>query len=101
MVKQEFSDTGLVLVSTTDDEGVQEKVLAVLAPFTITIIDLQKIQLRGRIILGILIGLDLAHAPAISADIDAFSQESGIDAAFDWEPDFLESAQVSQRDKAQ
>jgi phosphoserine phosphatase len=91
MVKQEFSNTGLVLVSTADKQGVQEEVLAVLAPFTITIIEIQRIQLRGRLILGILIGLDLAHASAIAADIDAFSQESGIDAAFDYDPDYLQS----------
>jgi predicted amino acid-binding ACT domain protein len=84
MTAPKFTVTGLVLVSATNEPGVEEKVLAVLEPFTIEINEIQRIALRGRLIIGILIGFDPVHAPAIEADINAFSENSGIDAAFDY-----------------
>ena len=87
MTKREFSDTGLMLVSTKDEDQVEGQVLALLSPFAISIIDIAKIQMRGRLIMGIHIGLDLAHAHAIADDLEAFSNETGIDIAFDFEPE--------------
>lgn len=76
--------TGLILLSTRDQGGVEELLQAVLAPFTLEILEVQRIALRGRLILGMLIAFDPAHALAIESDINDFSQRSGIDVAMDF-----------------
>lgn len=76
--------TGLILLSTRDQGGVEESLRAVLAPFTLEILEVQRIALRGRFILGMLIAFDPAHALAIDSDINHFSQRSGIDVAMDF-----------------
>ncbi len=76
--------TGLVLLSAPDKEGIEESLREVLAPFTLEILEVQRIALRGRLILGLLIAFDPAHANAISSDINEFSQNSGIDVALDF-----------------
>lgn len=84
MPANRFEFTGLILLSGADSDGVEESLLAVLTPFTIEIQDIQRIRLRGRIIIGVLIGLDPAHANAIADDIEQFSQTSGLDVAVDF-----------------
>ena len=79
-----YQFTGLILLSTENKEGVEESLIAVLEPFTLEIREVQKIALRGRLIIGMLIALDPAHAPAVSEDIDAFSLRTGIDVAIDF-----------------
>ena len=76
--------TGLILLSTVDRNGVEESLREVLAPFTLEILEVQQIRLRGRLILGTLIAFDPAHALAIDSDINDFSQRSGIDVALDF-----------------
>ena len=76
--------TALILLSSKDSPGVEESLLAVLEPFTLKMIELQKIALRGRLILGLLIACDPAHVLAIEEDINAFSESSGIDMAIDF-----------------
>ena len=76
--------TGLILLSTVDQDGVEDSLREVLAPFTLEILEVQRIRLRGRLILGMLIAFDPAHAFAIDGDINDFSQRSGIDVALDF-----------------
>ena len=76
--------TALILLSSKDSPGVEESLLAVLEPFTLKMIELQRIALRGRLILGLLIACDPAHVLAIEEDINAFSESSGIDMAIDF-----------------
>jgi len=76
--------TGLILLSSADIPGVEDSLRAVLAPFTLDILEVQKIALRGRLILGFLIAFDPAHAHAIEDDINEFSESSGIDVALDY-----------------
>ena len=76
--------TGLILLSTGDQNRVEESLRAVLEPFSLEILEVQRIALRGRLILGMLITFDLAHAQAINADINEFSQRTGIDVALDF-----------------
>lgn len=76
--------SGLVLLSTVDKAGVEESLRAVLAPFALEIHDVQRIALRGRLIIGMLISFDPAHAHAIHDDINEFSRSSGIDVALDF-----------------
>lgn len=76
--------TGLVLLSSVNTPGIEELLREVLAPFTLEIVEVQRITLRGRLILGMLISFDPAHGDAISNDIDEFSQKTGIDVALDY-----------------
>ena len=84
MPASEYQFTGLILLSTEDKPGIEESLRLVLEPFTLEIREVQKIALRGRLILGMLIALDPAHASAVADDIDAFSLSSGIDVAIDY-----------------
>ncbi|MEJ0014623.1 MAG: ACT domain-containing protein [Actinomycetota bacterium] len=79
-----YQFTGLILLSSDDKPGVEESLRAVLEPFSLEIQEIQRIALRGRLIIGILIALDPAHAPAIEEDINAFSLSSGLDVAIDF-----------------
>ena len=76
--------SGLILLSSVDKAGVEESLLAVLAPFSLHIIETQRIALRGRLIIGMLISFDPAHARAIAEDINEFGSASGIDIALDY-----------------
>ena len=84
MPASQYQFTGLILLSTDDKPGVEESLRSVLDPFTLEIREVQKIALRGRLILGILIALDAAHASAVADDIAAFSLQTGIDVAIDF-----------------
>lgn len=84
MASTSYEFTGLILLSSDDNPGVEESLREVLAPFTLEIREVQKIALRGRLILGFLISCDPAHAGAIEADLSAFSESSGIDVAIDF-----------------
>ena len=76
--------TALILLSSSNTPGVEESLRAVLEPFTLKIKEVQRIALRGRLILGFLIACDPAHVLAIEADINVFSESSGIDVAIDF-----------------
>lgn len=84
MALKETDATALILLSCPDRPGVEESLKEVLKPFTLQIIGNQQIALRGRLILGILISCDRAHLFAIEADLNAFSENSGIDVAIDY-----------------
>ncbi|HEY4899032.1 MAG TPA: ACT domain-containing protein [Candidatus Nanopelagicaceae bacterium] len=84
MPTTQYQFTGLILLSANDKPGIEESLRAVLEPFTLEIREVQKIALRGRLILGVLIALDPAHASAVADDIDAFSRRSGLDVAIDY-----------------
>lgn len=84
MASSSYQCTGLILLSTKDEPGIEESLREVLAPFTLEIRAVQRINLRGRLIIGMLIACDPAHAGAIQNDIDAFSLSSGIDVAIDY-----------------
>ena len=84
MASNSYEFTGLILLSSGDRPGIEESLREVLAPFTLEIREVQKIELRGRFILGMLIACDPAHAVAIADDISTFSVNSGIDVAIDY-----------------
>ncbi len=57
--------TGLILVSGKDKPGITENLMKTLSEFMITIIDIEQIVIRGRLLLTVLINLDEGHAEAI------------------------------------
>ncbi len=76
--------TGLILISGVDAPGVTQALFAALEPFSITILDIEQVVIRGRLILTTLISLDPAHASAIEADLVEATSKLGLDLAIDF-----------------
>jgi len=76
--------TGLILISGVDAPGVTQALFAALEPFSISILDIEQVVIRGRLILTTLIALDPAHASAIEADLIETTDRLGLDLAIDF-----------------
>ena len=76
--------TGLILISGVDAPGVTQALFAALEPFSITILDIEQVVIRGRLILTVLIALDPAHASAIEADLIETTEKLDLDLAIDF-----------------
>lgn len=81
MDKQSAYYTGLILVSGEDRPGITEALFSALAPFSLTIIDIEQVVIRSRLILTILISLDRAHAQAIEDDLNEKAESLDLDIA--------------------
>jgi len=77
--KSEF--TGLILVSGIDTPGITQALFDSLAPFAITVLDIEQVVIRERLILTVLISLNPAHAEAIDEDLQLCGQRLGVDIA--------------------
>lgn len=77
--EQQF--TGLILVSGVDSPGITEALFEALSPFAVTILDIQQVVIRGRLILTVLISLSPGHAKSIEADLDECATRLGVDIA--------------------
>ena len=76
--------TGLILISGVDAPGVTQALFATLEPFSVTILDIEQVVIRGRLILTTLIALDPAHASAIEMDLIETTNKLGLDLAIDF-----------------
>jgi phosphoserine phosphatase len=81
MDKQSAQYTGLVLVSGEDRPGITEALFSVLAPFSLSIVDIEQVVIRSRLILTILITLDKVHAKAVEEDLNAQGEILNLDIA--------------------
>ena len=81
MDKQSAYYTGLILVSGEDRPGITEALFSTLSPFSLTIIDIEQVVIRSRLILTILISLDRAHASAIESDLNEKAASLDLDIA--------------------
>ena len=73
--------TGVILVSGIDSPGITQSLFDTLAPFAITVLDIEQVVIRERLILTVLIALNPAHAQSIEEDLDACAQKLGVDIA--------------------
>jgi len=73
--------TGLILVSGIDTPGITQALFETLAPFAITVLDIEQVVIRERLILTILISLNPAHADAIDQDLTSCAAQLGVDIA--------------------
>jgi phosphoserine phosphatase len=73
--------TGLILLSGIDSPGITKALFSTLSPFAITILDIEQIVIRERLILTVLISLNPAHASAIEADLTACGADLSVDIA--------------------
>jgi len=81
MDKEREYFTGLILVSGEDRPGITEALFDTLAPFSMTIMDIEQVVIRSRLILTILISLDRAHASAIEEDLNERASSLELDIA--------------------
>jgi len=81
MNKQSEYYTGLILVSGEDRPGITEALFSTLSPFSLTIMDIEQVVIRSRLILTILISLDRAHASAIETDLNDKAASLDLDIA--------------------
>jgi phosphoserine phosphatase len=73
--------TGLILLSGVDKPGITEGLFETLAPFAVTILDIEQVVIRERVILTVLLAVNPAHAKAIEEDLDECSKRLGVDIA--------------------
>ena len=73
--------TGLILVSGVDSPGITRALFETLAPFAVTILDIEQVVIRERLILTALISLNPDHAQAIEADLNECAQVLYVDIA--------------------
>jgi len=78
------SFTGLILVSGEDRPGITEKLMSNLAQFSVTILDIEQLIIRDRLLLTVLISLDEAHSQALVDDLNLLQNEIGLDIAVDF-----------------
>lgn len=73
--------TGLILVSGIDSPGITQALFETLAPFAITVLDIEQVVIRERLILTVLVDLNPDHSQAIEEDLDACAERLGVDIA--------------------
>ena len=76
--------TGLILISGVDAPGVTQALFATLEPFSVKVLDIEQVVIRGRLILTTLIALDPAHASAIETDLIETTNKLELDLAIDF-----------------
>jgi len=73
--------TGLILLSGIDTPGITQVLFETLAPFAVTIIDIEQVVIRDRVILTALIALDKSHSKAIEEDLAICATTLKVDIA--------------------
>ena len=73
--------TGLILLSGIDSPGISSALFSTLEPFSVTILDIEQVVIRSRLILTVLIDLDPAHAESIEADLNDCAAKLNVDIA--------------------
>jgi phosphoserine phosphatase len=83
-IENKSSFTGLILVSGEDRPGITESLMKTLSAFSVSIIDIEQLVIRDRLLLTVLLSLDEAHADAITEDLNALQEQIGLDIAIDF-----------------
>ena len=73
--------TGLILLSGVDKPGITEALFGTLAPFSISILDIEQVIISNRLILTVLIALNPAHQSAIESDLTECAAALDVDIA--------------------
>lgn len=73
--------TGLILLSGVDKPGITASLFEVLSAFAITILDIEQVVIKDRLILAALIALNPAHEEAIAADLESYATTLEVDIA--------------------
>jgi hypothetical protein len=83
----DYKSKAIILASGPGDAPQRDQILSLiiesLKPFTLTILEAQSIALSGRVIIGVEIGLDSAHAAAIESEIQEVLKSKSFDLALE------------------
>ncbi|MSY61058.1 MAG: phosphoserine phosphatase SerB [Actinobacteria bacterium] len=69
------------MLSGIDAPGISSALFSTLEPFSITILDIEQVVIRSRLILTVLIDLDPAHAAAVESDLNECAKLLNVDIA--------------------
>lgn len=83
--------TGLILLSGVDTPGISSALFTTLEPFSITILDVEQVVIRSRLILTVLIDLDPAHAEAVDSDLIECAKKLNVDIATSFSHESMQS----------
>ena len=81
MNQEKSQFTGLILLSGVDTPGITQALFEALSPFAITVLDIEQVVARDRVILTVLIALNPDHQEAIDEDLTACAEKLGVDIA--------------------
>ena len=81
MTSEKSQFTGLILLSGVDTPGITQALFETLAPFAITVLDIEQVVARDRVILTVLIALNPDHREAIDEDLNVCADKLGVDIA--------------------
>ncbi|MSW02476.1 MAG: phosphoserine phosphatase SerB, partial [Actinobacteria bacterium] len=70
-----------MLVSGVDTPGITKALFDTLAPFAVTVLDIEQVVIRQRLILTVLISLNPDHAAAIDEDLTSCAERLSVDIA--------------------
>ena len=73
--------TGLILLTGIDKPGITATLFETLAPFSLTVLDIEQVVIRERLILTLLIACNPAHSKAIDTDLEELSKTLDVDIA--------------------
>lgn len=76
--------TGLILVSGEDRPGITQSLMNVLSEFAVSVVDIEQLIIRDRLLLTVLITLNEDHAEAVAADLQLLQEKIGLDIAIDF-----------------
>jgi phosphoserine phosphatase len=83
--------TGLILLSGLDSPGITQALFETLSPFAVTVLDIEQVVIRDRVILTLLISLSPGHAKAIEEDLNLCAQTLQVDIACVFEESSISS----------
>ena len=73
--------SGLILLTGEDKVGISKALFETLSPFSVSVIDIDQIIIKQRLILTVQILLNPAHQEAIEADLNTLAEELQVDIA--------------------
>ena len=73
--------SGLILLTGVDKEGISKALFETLSPFAVSVIDIDQIIIKQRLILTVQIQLNPDHQGAIEADLNILADELQVDIA--------------------
>ena len=76
---EQFS--GLILLTGEDKPGLAHALFEALSPFSVAVMDLDQIIIKGRLIFTLQISLNPAHQAAIEEDLNILAATLGVDIA--------------------
>jgi len=81
MSSEKSQFTGLILLSGVDTPGITQALFETLSPFAVTVLDIEQVVARDRVILTVLIALNPDHREAIDEDLNVCAERLGVDIA--------------------